>query len=150
MKTPCILFNRTSSKRAAFSLVEVVLALGIFVFAQLSLLGLGPLAMSSARSSLDMATAVQLADGLASQFAQTRFSSLPPSDTSKIYYYDELGKDLTATVANDPNAPYSYSATVSVSDDVSSNLKNIKITVTQGKYASGSKTFCYLLFNQGV
>ncbi|MFA7233476.1 MAG: hypothetical protein WC076_05120 [Terrimicrobiaceae bacterium] len=143
MKTSRIPFHRTGSKPEAFSLVEVVLALGIFTFAVVSLLGLVPLAVSSARSSLDMATAVQLADGLASKFSQDEFSSLPVQPIN--CFFDELGKAVT------DEADATYSASIHFTNNsASSNLKSVKITVTQGKSPIGSKTFCYLLFNQGT
>jgi uncharacterized protein (TIGR02598 family) len=142
MKTNCIPLHRTGSRQEAFSLVEVVLALGIFTFALVSMLGLVPVAMSSARSSMDNAIAVQLADGLASKFAQTGFSFLPVQPSN--HFFDDLGKEVTE------RSDTTYCASVNFTNGISSNLKGVAITVTRGRTASERKTFCYLLFNQGT
>lgn len=64
---------------AAFSLVEVVLALGIISFAIVAILGVMPVGLGTGRAAQDDTRAVQLAqtllDGMASQ-AQAKFSAI--------------------------------------------------------------------------
>lgn len=99
---------------SAFSLVEVVLALGVVSFAIVAILGVLPTGLQTGKSSQDETRATQLAQGvlatLASQ-APTQFHSirLEMDDTSseqfdlsspetKVFYADNDGK-LTAAAA---------------------------------------------------
>lgn len=117
------------------------MAIGIFVFVLISLLGVLPTVLSSSRSSLDLSTAVSLADKLAAEFAQSNFTNLTASTTC---FYDDLGNRLS----NSSSAI--YFATVDPTNSVSRNLKNIKISVTRGTNQANSRAFSYLVFNQGT
>jgi Tfp pilus assembly protein PilV len=123
----------------AFSLCEVAIAVGIFVFALTALLGLLPSALTSARHSLDLSTATQLADGLAAEYERTEFSALPGKETW--HYFDDLGNEL-------PGADQAvYRAKVAVTPSDSANLKMVKITVFRGTEGGSSRSFCYSIFN---
>jgi type II secretory pathway pseudopilin PulG len=63
-------------QRGAFSLVEVVLALGVVGFALLAIIGLLPIALQSDRGSIQETRANHLADAV---FAVIRSHHLPPS-----------------------------------------------------------------------
>lgn len=127
----------------AFSLCEVVIALGIFAFALIALLGLLPTALQSARDSLDISTAVQLADQLSAKLNQADFSSLAPDGSEKLFYFDDTGNELPSR----EGAVYQASEVLEESE--SENLVRAEITMRRITSASMSKTFCYLIFNNG-
>jgi len=124
-------------KRAAFTLVEVVLAVGIFVFSATAILGLLPVALKAGRDSLDMAVATQLADSLAEQLFRTDFSQLPGVGSRFTNWFDDSG-----TETNQASAVYVSSTQVQGSE--SPNLRRIAITVQRG---GSGRTFCYLRYN---
>lgn len=125
-------------KRHGFSLVEVTIAMGIFTFAALPILGLMSVALTSTRNSSDMSTATQLAGGVAARLEQQNFSSLANGTTD--YFFDDFGKPL----ASESNAVYRAVATIGNSD--SSNLKRVEISVNRLADPNSVRNFCYLIF----
>ena len=115
------------------------MALGLFSFVMVALLGLMQVAFGGARSSLDAATASQLADGLAARYGQTNFASLPAQSN---YYFDDVGKEVESP------SDAIYSASVEQTNAGTSNLMRVKITVTRGPNPAGGKKFSFLLFNK--
>jgi len=120
----------------AFSLCEVVIAMGLFVFALLGILGLMPTALTGVRESLDIAVATELANEVATGLNGRALSS--PSTFSN--YFDDTGNELPSSM----NAV--YSVVVAVDDSESQSLKRAKITVSRGAEGVASKSFCYLVF----
>src|SRR2546421_12871682 len=57
--------NKQNSKRAAFSLVEVVVAMGLISFAMIAILAFFPSGLSSNRSSVQDTRAAQIANAIA-------------------------------------------------------------------------------------
>lgn len=95
-----------STARDGFSLVEVVLALGIIAFGILAIIGVLPVALSTGRDAQNETRAAQIAQDIITSVvsqAQTRFpnaSILQPSsnfgydvDLSKPFTYQTLGSD---------------------------------------------------------
>src|SRR5437763_16587945 len=85
------------NRQHAFSLVEVVLALGVVSFAIVAILGLVPTGLKTSHSSQDETRATQLAQAIFSSMAsqaQTQFTgvTLQTNDSSTIPAFD-----LTAT-----------------------------------------------------
>lgn len=87
-------YCETNDSKRGFSLVEVVLALGVISFAIIAIFGVLPIGLNTGRSAQDDTRAVQLAqtiiDSMASQ-AQTQFTAIslpvasptpPPIDLS--------------------------------------------------------------------
>ena len=134
-------YRRAVSGSGGFSLCEVALAIGIFVFVLISLLGVLPSILSSSRSSQDLSLAVGLADKLAGEFARADFASLSAATTC---YYDDLGNRVS------DSSSAIYFVTVEPTDSVSRSLKNIRINVTRGTNQTTSRAFSYLIFDQGT
>jgi uncharacterized protein (TIGR02598 family) len=125
-------FTRSNT---AFSLVEVTISLGLFAFVLVTLLGLMPVALKAGRDSLDMAAAVQMADGLAAKLQQD--GTPPPASTMR--YYDDEGTELT-----DP-AQAIYQVRVDSADADVDYLKKVTITVNRNTHIPVG-SFCYLIF----
>jgi len=123
-----------------FSLVEVTIAMGIFAFALISLVGLMPTALSSARESLDLATAAQLAAGEAAKLHQIGYANLPSSPT--VDFFDDIGAPLDTA----DGAIYRVDTVVGPSE--SNSLKRVAITVSRPTNAAFRQRFCYLVFKR--
>jgi uncharacterized protein (TIGR02598 family) len=74
---------------AAFSLVEITLAIGIVAFAFVALLGLVPVGLSSFRQSLDTSVRSQIVQRLATEAQQTDFDLLSKLEGTARYFDDE-------------------------------------------------------------
>ncbi len=61
---------------AAFSLVEITLALGIISFALVSVMALMPLGMKNLRSAIDTTVSAQITQSLVAETQQAKFSEL--------------------------------------------------------------------------
>lgn len=123
-----------------FSLVEVAIALGIFVFALVSLVGLMPVALSTARESLDMTVAAQLAAGEAARLEQLPYSALP--DIPIVSWFDAVGAPLNSR----DGAIYRLDTILSSSE--SDSLKRVIIAVSRSPNPEIRKSFCYLIFKR--
>src|SRR3954464_1029271 len=65
-----------SSKQGAFSLIEVVLAVGVVAFAFVAILGLIPAGMSQFRQAIDTSVCAQIAQRIINEAQQTDFTVL--------------------------------------------------------------------------
>lgn len=124
-----------------FTLVEVALALGIFAFAAIGIVGLIPTALSGARYSLDQATATQLANRLQEEMTGRNWSQLAPG--SQVRYFDDNG----TSTANTTRAVYRADVDISASD--SENLRCVQIEVQRYPGTAASWFFSFYVFNQG-
>lgn len=88
---------------AAFSLVEVTLALGIMSFALVGLIGLLPVGLSTFRSAMDNSISTQISQRLLNEAGQTDFDQLLATPQT-VRYFDDQGNELTA--ANKARAIY--------------------------------------------
>ena len=115
-------------RRRAFSLVEVVIALGIVSFAMMGIVGLIAVGMNTFRASIDTSVQSRIAQKAISDAVLTDFSKLQAYES----YYDESGRPVSAgdeqrlytvgvTLANLTN-----SITQSLSPDVA---KNVVVTI---------------------
>lgn len=106
--------------RSAFSLVEVMLALGIISFAFVALLGLIPLGLDMFRNAVDATVEAQILQRVTTVARQGRFSQLDQLNRNAAqqagkeapdFFFDEQGSEIT-----DPNAikelQYIYTAAV--------------------------------------
>jgi len=126
--------------RGAFTLVEVAIAMGIFVFAATSIFGLLPVALQSSRNAIDISVATQLADSLAGKLARTQFDQLPAADGTipLTNWFNNSGEEVPK------NSDSIYEVRTLVNESASPNLRRITVTV---KRDVSSRTFCYLLYN---
>jgi uncharacterized protein (TIGR02598 family) len=122
---------------SGFSLVEVVIALGIVSFAFVGLFGLLPVGLNAFNNSIDATVESQIAESVITQVKQARFSTLfdtfndangnyndTKSSTTKPkppetgFYYDDQGKPVTdnpiASGVDPKSLNYVYSAGVQV------------------------------------
>lgn len=130
----------TGRRDGAFSLVEVTIALGIFVFALVAILGLFPMAVQTSRASLDLFTVTQIANGLASDLGRKPFSDFQ-SDQSEERFFDGQAREVPAS------GEAVYQVRVSMEASESNNLLRTIITVSRGGDVTSARTFSYLLFN---
>ena len=100
--------NHTSGKRSvlrgikrspeAFTLVEVVLAIGIIAFAFVPLVGLLPIGLDVSRQAIQTTVQAQIAQQLTTEVQQTDFSLLgemAKNSPTHPYYFDDQGNNAT-------------------------------------------------------
>jgi uncharacterized protein (TIGR02598 family) len=105
-----------SRAQRAFSLVEVTLALGIISFAFVAIFGMLPVALDSARDSIDRTRGAQIAQRLFAETQQTPFDQLG-SLVGSVFWFDGEGEEIASATADSGGGPagYVYSATLSQS-----------------------------------
>lgn len=87
-------FSFRPRRNAGFSLVEVVLAIGIVSFAFVALLGLLPAGLSTFRTAIDTSNEARILQALTGKAQLTDYSKLPDLDyenKKEIFYFDEEG-----------------------------------------------------------
>jgi uncharacterized protein (TIGR02598 family) len=94
----------------AFSLVEVVLAMGVTSFALLSMVALIPVGLSSARQATDATTESQIIQFSRNELELTSFTNLATAWMGVTNYFDNQG---LPTTNGDPSQIYSVSYAVS-------------------------------------
>lgn len=98
---------RPSRRDAAFSLVEVALALGIMAFALVSIFSLLPLGLTSFRQTMVTATGSQIAQQIFDEVQQSDFDTLVHDSsggtgtlfTRPVRYFDERGTEVATAQA---------------------------------------------------
>lgn len=76
----------------AFTLVEVVMALGIFTFALVSMVGLLPVSLKSARQAIEITHISKMVAQVGSELSQGRFADAADSVAShKVWTFDYEG-----------------------------------------------------------
>jgi uncharacterized protein (TIGR02598 family) len=101
-------FLKRAQAVAAFSLVEVTLAIGIIAVGFVALIGLLPVGLSTYRSSIDTANESWIIQSLSSMVQVTEWkqveSNLAFKDGGNIYYFDEEGRltDTEKKPSSDP------------------------------------------------
>lgn len=113
-------------RASAFSLVEVVLALGVLSFAILPMVGLIGGSLKSYQTAINDTVSRQIMTQLAGNAQQARLSDLQarPSATS---YFDFEGNPVSQS---DPLRVYTASVTSQPDTSLSTNLYRVQITVT--------------------
>lgn len=95
-------------KAMAFSLIEVVMALGIVSVAFVALLGMLPVGLNTLTDSIDASVGSQICQAVVTQARQAKFSDLKTEFSGVDLKFDEQGK-LTQS-----NAKKIYNVTVNV------------------------------------
>jgi len=98
------------ARRAAFSLVEIALAIGIVSFAFVGLFGLLPVGLNTFRQAIDNSVGSQIVQRLVNEAQQTDFPELIKITAAQpsTRYFDDQGNELTA------DKDYLYTAELSV------------------------------------
>ncbi len=106
MSTPFVSRQRGTgrSRRAAFTLIEVVVSLGIFSFALLSIVGLMATGLSTVKNSSNSQAVTNINRELRAALQATPFTNLVIG-TPTTYYFTANGYQTTKT-GTSPNAPY--------------------------------------------
>jgi type II secretory pathway pseudopilin PulG len=94
-------FSSPLGKTTAFSLIEVVLALGVVAFAFVALLGMLPVGLNAFNNSIDSTMETQMAQSVMSQLRQAKFSQLYAQ-----YNDAEAGQNTTPSGAPSFFKPY--------------------------------------------
>ena len=85
--------GRARGRRAqAFTLVEVVIALGIIAFAFVPVIGLLPVGLDMSRQAMDATICAQIAQQLTSEVQQTDFTDIASLANVTPYWFDDQGK----------------------------------------------------------
>lgn len=136
--------NGSGNWCAAFSLVEVILALGVVSFAVMAILGLLPTGLSTLRASMNQTVEAQIVRSIGAQAVITPFNDL----TSQSYFTDE-GLPTNAanayyTVNVTPEAPvFPGSAN---GDEITNSLAALEIEIiARPNPAAPGKTNFYSL-----
>jgi uncharacterized protein (TIGR02598 family) len=82
--------NRKTVGTAAFSLVEVVIAVGVAAFALVALLGLLPAGLKTFKGTMNMATGSQIAQRIFNDMQVADWSDLGPTNR----FFDEQGNEM--------------------------------------------------------
>jgi uncharacterized protein (TIGR02598 family) len=89
---------KTAAKRkaAGFSMIELVLALGVVSFAFVSLLGLLPIGMATFRNALDVSVGMQISQRIVNETQETDFSDcVDPTKKPVTRYFDDQGEEVS-------------------------------------------------------
>lgn len=113
-----------------FSLVEVVIAIGVIAFAFIPMVGMLPMGLNLSRQAIDTTVEAQISQRLTAEVQQTDFSRLDELATASIanpYYFDDQGNKVT-----DPaNAIYQATFAISTSTTLPNAVATQKLaTVT--------------------
>lgn len=126
--------------RAAFSLVEVVMAIGIVAFAFISVLGMIPTGLSTFRQAMNTSVGSQIAQRVINDAQQMDFLTLSNQTSGSFRYFDDQGNELDVSAQGDApsNAIYHVRMVVtgstatpssSSAGAVNPNLATVKVQV---------------------
>ncbi len=105
-----------SWKRKGFSLVEVVLALGIVAISVIAVIGLMPVGLNAFQEANRANIEAEIVAQLARQIEAASFAKLRSEfATPQTYYYDFEGRELFASGGGDP-PDWIFKATVTLND----------------------------------
>ena len=120
--------NRPPAYVRAFTIVEIMLAIGIVAFAFMALLGMVSVGLDGFRGALDTSVRSQIAQRLVTDAQQTDFEKLL-AQTGAFRYFDDEGTEVAAEVSI-------YTAAIEVEEStelpkasVSDNLLTLTIRI---------------------
>jgi uncharacterized protein (TIGR02598 family) len=126
-------FSRRRCKRAAFSLVEVTMALGIMAFALVSIIGLVPSGLSTFRKTINVSVGSQIVQQVVTDIRQSDFDKL--SAQPEWRYFDDQGQEYSTAESELGRDPVIYHVNVVLDPQValpggnSSNLARAIIEI---------------------
>lgn len=83
-------------RTAGFSLVEVVLSIGIVAFAFVAMFGLIPAGLSTFRQAVENSLGSQIVQRLINEAQQTDFTTLIAAPTGPLRFFDDQGNEVTS------------------------------------------------------
>ena len=127
--------------RGAFSLVEVVVALGVLSFSLVAILGLIPIALQAIGTTVQNNAQMRIVQATRTRLLNEPFSSLPLPATT-IYTYTVEGLAIEDTPQNSPLIRYRVKMTFSDKIDVpGGELKSVRRVTLTGSNVITSSTY---------
>ena len=128
---------RATRRRTGFSLVEVVLAIGVVAFGIVALLGMLTLSTGLSRNSDQDTMLATMSRQVTSELRNTAFASLPPTGT--ILYFDADGTKLTSNKGAIYQCQINLTADTSYkSSDSTQNLYQVRLVFASALVPSAS------------
>jgi len=121
--------KRAACRVRAFTLVEVVLALGVASFGLISMLGLLTIGLKTFHDAINTTTEAEITQQIANQLELANYSTISTNTTSTYYYFTQEGIATNADSAI-------YSAAVSAP---------VKLTVPGGNSAYSTNTLTFII-----
>lgn len=146
--------RKTSPRSAAFSLVEVAMAIGIIAVALLSVAGLFPGGLKTLRASMDSTTEGQIVQYMASTYAMSAFTNIPQTSSK---YFDADGRLQTNAMDDSiryrvetrtTNASLPGGSAFSTNDAICLQISVIRQPGPQGP-GTGTNVFAVQVANSG-
>jgi len=131
----------------AFTLVEVVLALGVCTFALTAILALMPVSLNLARHAQEISRVAKLFEKVTAELTQSQFATVAAM-TTNTYFFDYEGKETDASgakyTASSPDTYFTVTATIGgspITNQYSESLLRVKLAAqTRGQTKAGSTT----------
>jgi uncharacterized protein (TIGR02598 family) len=127
----------------AFSLVEVVIALGVIAFAFVPMVGLLPLGLDVSRQAIDTTVAAQIAQQLNTEAQQTDFSRLPELAVASLaapIYFDDQGNKVSGAADAIYEVVFDITTTTELPGNVSTQrLATVTICILNTKASRTSR-----------
>lgn len=146
-----------SKKRAAaFSLVEVVLALGVMSFCLLTVIGLLPVGLTTLRDAAQQTVEGQIVQRVGSQMQLTQFTQLDDHFGGKVFYFDDEGTPSSSK----PTVGYQVSTAFGVvnypgssaapsESPITANIRTLEVEVVKLPAAKSTNRFNLAVANSG-
>jgi uncharacterized protein (TIGR02598 family) len=143
-------FQRRSRGSSGFSLVEVVLAMGIIAVAFIPLMGLLPIGLNTSKQAIDTTIQAQILQQMTGQAQLTGWSGLTTmcNGTANATYFDANGNVVTSASSAIYMAAFSVPAnTVLPGGATTPTLDTISIYILNTRGASGATTQTQVIAN---
>ncbi len=141
--------------RSAFSLIEVMLAMGVITFAAVTAVGVIPVGLTTLRQAMDDTVESQIIRSIGARTLVTPYSQMSTSFAGTRFYYDEEGTFLTNSPATRPLAARycavatlaapTFPGSAAVSTGLTNSLMTVRIQLTAGPNDTASTTNFYSL-----
>ena len=83
--------SRPGLRTAAFTLIEIVIALGIFTFAMIPVIGLAASGMKTLRNSMDDSVQTDIVRKTVGEAMRVPFTNLSAAFDQQLFYFDDEG-----------------------------------------------------------
>jgi uncharacterized protein (TIGR02598 family) len=143
LKAPVAGMKRGGPAGGGFSLVEVVIAIGVIAFAFIPMVGMLPMGLDLSRQAIDTTVQAQIVQQLTTEVLQTDFSrldDLASSSAANPYYFDDQGNPVTDPSNAIYEAVFGISTSTTLPDSVpTQKLATVTLCVLNTKSNRQSK-----------
>jgi len=136
MKTATLILQRHRRCSAAFSLVEVTIAVAIAALGFLTLLGLLPQGISMARDSAEMSVGAKIVQKLSGEMQTMAWSRITWTGYGPLRYFTNEGREMTTA----DTSPEDLAATVAFVASVYIPPKPLDVLLPTGSSSGGTGT----------